>query len=281
MTYSFLSPHLQGHAEAVKQYFKTQRGIGSFKIEEAVSSDVPYRHTLVAPTKDFHYLCVEVSEQAYSSALDATVLYYRGKSLPVKLYVAIPKGLSNSDLQTQLRQARDTGVGVIEVDLNGCDIIQEATSQSLAGLRSPNLQEYPAKYRAPLSDAAHTFRNGSPSKGCSEVYDEIEALSRRIALKTQAKSWWKIPPKVKLNTGPWAKVIEEMMEKLNYSKCPPKLKKTLLARVLGITPHRNDTGHKINTKAARIKRDTQLRTRFEAATDLLQDLIEASKPLYV
>lgn len=279
MSYSFLSPHLQSLAEAIRKCFKKNHGIGSFRIEEAISKNINFSHTLVATTKDYHFLCIEVSENAYLTTLDAIVLEYRDKSLPVKLYVAVPKDHPNTEFQLQLSRARQHGVGVIEVDDNGCDIIQEALSQSLAGVRSPD--GFPSKYREGLTKALHTFRNGDPAKGCSAVYDEIEALSRKVAAKTHAKGWWKTAPTENIQIGRWAKVMREMMNNLDYKKCPPKLTHVLIARIVGVTAHRNETGHKPGTKAALINRDRQLRTRFESATDLLRDLIDAGKPLRV
>ncbi len=281
MSYRILPPHLQGHAEAVKRYFRT-KGVTKFTIEEPIGRDGVYRHTLTATTNDGHYICVEVSENAYIDTLDAVVLDYRNKKLPVKLYVAIPKGVSNANLQKQLGQARRNGVGVVEVDENGADLIHDALSQSLADLREIDLNSFPTKYRSALSQAADSFRRGNPAKGCSMVYDEIEDLSRRIAEKTEAKGFWKSAPTLKIDKAPWANVLEALMEQLNYSVCPcPKLKKVFLARVLGITSHRNETGHKIRRRADLVKRDKRLRTRFEDATDLLLDLINASKPLHV
>jgi hypothetical protein len=281
VTYRILPPHLQAHAEMAKKYFKS-KGVTKFAIEAAVSSDGTYRHTLTASTTDGHFICVEVSENAYFDTLDAMVLEYRNRKLPVKLYVAIPKGTTNSNLQKQLRQARRNGVGVLEVDGRSAELIHEALSQSLADLRQIDLNSIPAKYRSNLSQAMDTFHNGNPVKGCAMIYDEIEDLSRKIATKTQKKGFWKNIPKLKLDKDPWANVLEALMNELNYSACGcPKLKKPLLARVLGVTGHRNQTGHKVKNRAELIKRDKELRTRFETAEDLLFDLVEASRPLKV
>jgi hypothetical protein len=280
--YRILPSHLYIYAEAVKKYFKTHQGIISFAEEQPISKDGIYRHTLTAESKDGHYICIEVSENAYIDTLDAIVLNYRNNFLPVKLYVAIPKAASNSNLQKQLAQARANGIGVLEVDEKSGELIHDAVSQSLTGLRPVDLQAFPPRYRPALSDAANTFSNGNPVKGCAMVYDEIEDLSRRIAKKTQVKGFWKNVPTLNLDKTPWANVMETVMEQLNFSACRcPKLKKPLLARVLGITAHRNETGHKVTRRADLVKRDRRLRTRFEDASDLLSDLIDASRPLHV
>jgi hypothetical protein len=281
MTYRILPPHLQIHAEAAKKYFKS-KGVSKFAVEAPVSADGTYRHTLTASTADGHFVCVEVSENAYFDTLDAMVLEYRYRKLPVKLYVAVPKGTSNANFQKQLRQARRSGVGVLEVEARGAELVLEALSQSLADLREIDLDSLPTRYRANLSLAVETFRRGNPAKGCSMIYDEIEDLSRSIAKKTYQKGFWKKSTKLKFEKDPWANVVDALMNELNYSACGcPKLKKPLLARVLGVTAHRNETGHKVKNRADLIKRDKELRTRFETAEDLLVDLVEASRPLKV
>ncbi len=281
MTYRILPPHLQNLAEMARKYFRS-KGVTKFRVEAAISPDGIFRHTLTANTTDGHYVCVEVSENAYFDTLDAMVLEYRNRKLPVRLYVAIPKGTPNDNFQKQLRQARRNGVGVLEVDGKSAELVLEALSQSLADLRQIDLNSIPARYRSNLSQAVDTFRNGNPAKGCAMVYDEIEDLSRRIAKKTQQKGLWRKIPKMKLDKDPWANVLEALMNELNLSACGcPKLKKPLLARVLGVTSYRNETGHKVRNRTDLIKRDKQLATRFEAASDLLLELIDASKPLHV
>ena len=41
------------------------------------------------------------------------------------------------------------------------------------------------------------------------------------------------------------------------------------------------TGHKPKNRAARIKRDRELRTRFESAIDVLRDFANALRPLRI
>ncbi len=116
------------------------------------------------------------------------------------------------------------------------------------------------------------------------MYDELKAQSH--CKKTFANGMWKAskagqpPPGTNLDTGPWANVVEVLMEQLNPGT-PPHLPKALLGQILGITPHRNDAGHKPRTIEALIRRDTTSRTRFENAIDILLELIRASKSLRV
>ena len=167
----------------------------------------------------------------------------------------------------------------------GCNKIYEALALSLISVRPIHMKKYPAKYESALSDAEATFKNGSPAKGCSLIYDEIEGLSRAIAKKSKAKGYWRSPrqgqrvPRTNLDIAPWQNVMEVLMERLDWQRC--KCLKNSLQRVVGVVPHRNESGHKPKTLAARIKRDSELRTRFEAAADLLFDLICACRPLHL
>lgn len=286
MSYSFLAPPLQPTADAAKKYFKDKRGISKFKIEETIEPSIDYRPTLSAIAPDQHYICIEVSTSPYSNTLDAFVLDCMNQGLPVKLYVAMPKGPGGKEFKTKLQRAKRHGVGVFEVDGTSGEMIQEALSLSLTGLRPADPREFPSKFRSDVSDAETSFRNGNPAKGCSLLYDEIEALTRRIAIKTKAKGYWRSlkkgerPPKINLEKGPWATVMRILMEHLDYKKCScPGLDDTLLARVRGLTAHRNESGHKPRSHNELKKRNRELRTRFENAVDILLDLITATKPL--
>jgi hypothetical protein len=290
MMYRILEPGLYQTADASKDYFNSQMGLSHFVIEQQIDDDIEFRPTLSCRDKDHYLVCIEVSESAWpkKNTLDGFVLDCKNRGLPVKLYVAIPKGLIDPDFSSKLRRARGNGVGVVEIETTGRGhVFQEALPLSLTGIRPNNPIEFPAKYRASLRTAEITFCNGNPNKGCSDLYDIIEELSRKLAKKTKGKGYWRAlqpgekPPKVKLGKDPWAKVIKILEEHLEIPKCGcPRLTDALLARVRGITPHRNDSGHSRSLSQLQ-RRDQELRTRFETARDLLRDLINATKPLHL
>jgi hypothetical protein len=281
MAYRYLSGHLHAIADGIKQFFRDERGLGNFKTEEEVDRELDYRPTLHTHTKDHHILCIDVQESPYSAALDSIVLDCVKRSLPIELYVAFPGDPSPQDYKKKVDRARTNGVGVIEVRANGTQVIHEALALSLLGLREVDPSRFPARFRAELARAESTFRAGSPVEGCLIVYKELEALSRKIVDKTRAKGLWKPlrpgekSPRIKQNTA-WQRVTEILMEHLDHQKCPA-LTIPLLGRILSVAPHRNDTGHKVTSLPKLIRRDTELKTRFESATDLLWELIQASK----
>lgn len=288
MNFRFLEAPLWPTAEAAKAFFKKELGVTSFKIEQPIQPDMEYGPTLSAVTKDFHWLCIEVSESAWPqrNVLDAFVLDCKNRCLPVRLYVAIPRGTSDPAFRANLKRAKQNGVGVVEVDEVGGNVFQDALSLSLTGLRGTNPIDFPPKYRSAIRDAGQTFCNGSPGKGCSTIYEEIEALSRRLAKKTKQRGFWRAlkpsekPPKIDLVRGQWARLMKILIEHLDLKKCRcSKLNEPLLARVLGITGHRNESAHKPHNQTMLKKRDEELRTRFEAGIDILRDLINATKPL--
>jgi hypothetical protein len=283
MSYPYLSEHLQPTADAVKQFFKDSRGISHFKIEEAFDADLGYRPTLHVQTKDHYILCVDVHETPYSSVLDSVVLDCVRRALPVKLYVAFPEGKAQTEYKKNVDRARQNGVGVLEVKATGIQVIHEALALSLAGVREIPTKSFPAKYRATLAHAETTFRSGSPVEGSLVIYTEVEALSRKLAKKTQKKGMWRAlkgtekVPKLSDKTA-WQKVIETEIDFIDREKCP-SITKPLLGRILSVAPHRNSTGHKPKNRKELITRDKELKTRFESAVDLLKELIDAGKPL--
>jgi hypothetical protein len=134
-----------------------------------------------------------------------------------------------------------------------------------------------------LVRAESTFRAGSPVEGGLIVYKELEALSRQIVDKTRARGLWRplrpgeSSPRIRQNTA-WQRVIEILMDHLDHQRCPA-LPIPLLAKILSVAPHRNETGHKVTSLKRLIRRDTELKTRFESATDLLFELVQASKDI--
>jgi hypothetical protein len=286
MNFTYLSKTLVPTAERAVLFFKESHGISGFKVEEGILPTLPYRPTLQAATPDHHILCVEVSESPYPPVLESSVLDAITQTIPIKLYVAFPSDPLPPDYKTRVDRARSHGVGVIEVTLHETKVIHPPISLSLVGLRRVERNEFPAKYRSPLAEAETTFRGGSPSAGCLLVYSEIESLSRRIAKKTKARGMWRAlrpgekAPKVNFDKGAWAKVMDVLIDHLDPTKCPTP-DHALLSRVAGLTAPRNDSGHKPGNRAALIRRDRALRTRFEHAVDILSELIEGSRHLRV
>ena len=286
MNFSYLAKSLIPTAERAAQFFKKNQGVSSFHVEEQLISALGYRPTLFAVTPDHHYLCNEVSESPYPVPLESVVLDCLTQGLPVRLYVAFPSDVLPGDYKERVDRAHAHGVGVLEVARTEEKVIYAPLSLSLAGLRPRPKSEFPPRYRSVLMDAEGTFRGGNPVQGCLMIYSEIEALSRRVAKKTKARRLWRAlksgekPPRINLSNGAWAKVMETLIDHLDASLCPSP-NRALLNGVAGLTAQRNDHGHKPSSKAALIKRDRELRTRFENAVDILYDLIAASRHLRV
>lgn len=283
MNFRVLPSQLHSTAEEVVRFFADDRGISRFKVEAPVSNDLDYRPTLQATAPEYYDFWIEVSEAPYLLSLDGVVLHCMTRCLPVKLYVAFPAGTSPTEYKKCADEARTKGVGLLEVSLGKCMVVHEALLLSLLGARSEDRSQFPPRYRSVLSTAETTFRNGDPAKGCSLVYDEIEALSRRLAGKILKNNWWTHlsggSPTFNADKDPWASVLDILISRANFNALPPAAKKSLLMRVAALTDVRNDAGHKPKNRAARMKRDRELRTRFESAIDLLRDFVNALRPL--
>lgn len=284
-TYRALPDNLKDYADATIKYLSKELGLAAIKIEHEVHPDVEFRPTLSAVSTDKHIVCAEIVEHLFTPDIEAFVLSCRNHSLPVKLYVTVPKGQIQSYDPKILKFAHENGVAILEVapPHHGVLITGQPISLSLGGLRKFDLQQFPAKYRAPLKQAIETFKGGNPPKGCSDVYDEIEQLTRRIGRKCAG-----ITGGLKKNGNfdwdkeSWANVLEFLRINVDKAKIGcPNLNNQLFSRLIGITEHRNETGHKPSSLQKRIDRDEQLRTRFESAMDALGCLIDAARPLHV
>lgn len=283
--YKILSPTLHPTADAAIDWFRNNWGIkkSTIQIETAFHPEVEFRPTVHAQTSDGHYLCIEVLESIYNSALDSIVLDCRERGLPVMLYVAVQKGGNDPQYAAKLQLAKRAGAGIIELNSNGAGhIVQKALSLSVAGVRNINSSDFPINYRQSLNDAHQAFRDGDPPKACAAVYDELEGWTRRFAKKCVKSGLWANPSNLNLDKAPWAEILRSLDRFLDRSSPLTKpLTPALISRIIGLTPHRNEAGHKPATLKGLIKRDRELRTRFETAVDTLKDVLEATKKLRV
>lgn len=282
MIFRVLDDHLQALAVAAGKYFTQHHSCTAIRAEAEIEPQVNFRPTLCGSYPDRHLLCVEVGEAPVPPGISNFVLECRNFGIPARIWVAIPKGLKQIDMH-DLVFIRDNGLGLIEVSDSGHVQVLEGPplSQSASGLRRVKVSQFPKRYRAPLASAFDTFVRGNPAKGCSEVYDEIEGLTRRIAKKAMATpGGLRRPPAFDIDKEAWANVLEFLRENLDKAACKcPNLTKPTFNRVLGMTEFRNDAGHKPNTLAKLRERDRQLRTRFESAIDELAVLVRESAKL--
>src|ERR1700722_1158084 len=205
MNLQLLAPHLHSTALAARKYFEKEQGAKQFDSERIVDPGLSLKPTLSAKLSDGCILCAEVSEKAYSNSLDTFVLECNSRGFPVKLYVVLPSAKGDPEFASNLRKAKERGVGVIEVSESGTApfVVSEAVSLSLFGLRRLNATDFPKQKRDALRQAESTFLNGNPVKGCQALYDELEAISRVFAKRAKAEGWWRAPhqgePKPKTN----------------------------------------------------------------------------------
>lgn len=290
LTFQFLGPSLQSAAEQVAGFLRNHHGVKGIQAEAEIQASIKYRPTLVGKAQDHYIVCVDVTNVGFSTSLESFVNECGNAGLPVKCYLAFPQGIDDAAFRAIQRQAAARGVGLIEVHEHGCNVIANAVPLTMFAVRRPDLKSFPQKLRAPLSEAESTLRSGDPVKACSRVYDEIEALTRRLAEAIDRKGLWRKlrpgekRPRPNLKVGAWSKVMELLHGHMDYRRVTAissSLNAALVAQIVGIVPHRNETGHKPANKKELIKRDKQLRTRFEHAVDRLHDVVVAAKPFRI
>jgi hypothetical protein len=285
VNFRVLPTQLHATAEEVVRFFKEERGLTKFKAEEPVDDTIAYRPTLQTVTHEHRDVWVEVSEAPFLRSLDTVVLHCVTNCLPVQLYVSFPAGLPPTEYKANIDESRRKGLGALEVSKGRVQVIHEALLLSLTGVRTEDHLRFPPRYRSVLSSAETTFRNGDPAKGCSLVYDEIEGLSRRLANKIMGKNWWTHkssgPPNLNVWKDNWATLMDTIMSRADLNALPTKMKRALLIRVAALTDVRNDAGHKPRNRSALIKRNQELRTRFETAVDVLRDFADAARTLRI
>lgn len=288
MTYRILPDALRDTAEIVRKYLKDELGLTRIEIESALADDIEWRPTLTGVTRDHHIVCVEVTSGGYTDALDGFALDCMNRGIPTKLYIAFPDegGQGEADRVLKLfSKARDRGIGILLVKGNRCRTLAAPIELSLASVRRLDPKDLLQKYRQPLKDAEETFLAGDPVSGCGRVYAELETLSRKVAAKTYDLGWWNgsgIKPQ-KFGTHSWNDLCKKWHKHLDYAatnlKCP-NLTEQLLSTIVGLAPKRNETGpHKPKDRSALMKRDRDLRTRFEHSIEVFIELQNAARPL--
>ncbi len=285
MTYLILPSNLHTIADLTKRYLTNNLGLTKIRIEESIEDSIEYRPTFYSQTTDFYVLCVDVSEKIYNPTRWNFVTDCEKSGRPIKLYVSIPD-THYSDFDSDLKKAKKNGIGVLEVNANCQTVIQQPLALSLTGLRSFDKTQFPHKYRQAIVNAEETFKNGDPNKACSSIYDEIEALTRKIAIKSYNSGKWKTTlqdPSILEERMAWAKLIEHLRDNINRLQPSPYacLKDALISSIHGLTPLRNQSSHKAKSKKKLQTRDLQLRTRMESAIDILQELIKATNKLHI
>jgi hypothetical protein len=282
MTYRILSQSLWPLANSVKKYLKDNLGLDSIKVEQEIADGVP-RPTLHARAENHSIVCAEFLEDTcFSPNLRLLVSLCKSKQLPVKLYVAYPEGTKRGSFSRDLKSARELSIGVLCVSSVGAvTSICEPISLVLSDMRPQNPKDFPPHYRSDLVQAHQTYLQGDPVKGCLGIYEMIEALTRRIAKNLHNNALiapWQSGKPPKFDKDPWFNIADTIYRSLDFDKADA-LTKPLWAQVIAITKPRNDVGHLPRTMAERVKRDKELRTRFETAGDLLRNLIEATPNL--
>jgi len=228
-------------------------------------------------------VCVDVTDAGYTTTLDDFVLSCQEFGLPVRMIVAAQSTINANLYREMVQNCKKRSVGIFQIENDHISVLLTPLSQSLAGLRKHDPESFPPKYRQSLSLARETYLGGDPSKGCGHVYDELESATRKLAEAIDRKGMWTKDGQginINLQMDSWSKVLTHVNNNIARSKLKNKgrtLTKSLLSQIQGVTPFRNESGHKPKTKRQLVNRDKRLRTRFETAVDLLEDLLEAIK----
>ncbi len=288
MSYEILGQNLHETADRAKQYFSHQYGAKNFLCEQALESNLPLKPTWQASLKAGYLLCIEVRETPFSPSLYAFVNICATHGMPVRLWVAVPKGAAPPTFNAELRQARDMGVGVVEIADDGeAHEFHRPVPLSLFALKKTNLSSVPKGQREDVKAAESTFLDGSPDQGCQAICQALEDLTRRFAEHSHDQGWWRYPKGAKPLTSKffqkdgWAMVLELMEARLDVKKVQSKCKvftKQSIVKARGHTEWRNAVSHKPKNLKQLMMRDAQLRTMFEATRDLLIEWYYIAKP---
>ena len=148
MTYTLLGQDLHETADLAQRFFSKTYGATRFRREEPVGSDLPLRPTWQAAMKTGYLLCINVQPSPFSPTLYEFVNKCAQRGLPVKLWVAIAPRSTSPTFSAELKQAHDTGVGVVQIADDGAGHeFHRAVPLSLFALKKTDLNSVPKSRR--------------------------------------------------------------------------------------------------------------------------------------
>jgi len=211
-------------------------------------------------------------------------------SLPLKLWVVVPRRPANPDFNENLRTARAAGVGVIDFPDNGQpNVFHRPVPLSLFALNRVDPRTIQPNYRLAMKNAEDTFRDGDPSQGCQSICQELEDLTRKAAADLHRRgrfqgAWAPANGQDFFETGNWGSLLQAFENRIDVASVTalcPSFDLDMVIRTRGYTNWRNSLSHKPGNLRELRRRDSQLRTMFEATRNLLIDWANATKPLKI
>jgi hypothetical protein len=282
--YQYLGNDLHDLANVAKEYFAKTYGAKKFICEMPLESGLELRPTWQAQMQGHYLLCVEVCVVLQARKFSDLVTKCVTGGHPIRLWVVVPN--SSSVLQRELKEAADKGIGLAQADEAGTSLFEfsKPVALSLFGLRPPDYTRIPTGRREIIKRAEDAFRDGSPERGCQELGQELELLTRKFAEHSHAQGWWKTVPQPvpKFAKANWVPLLDTLNDCINQGAVQAKCAIFKKAHVGGASSRalfRNQVSHAPkNTKELK-RRDERLRTEFEATLDLLLDWYEIMKML--
>lgn len=287
MSYSILGQDLHETADKAKQYFASKYGANHFVCEAAVDAQLPMKPTWQAALSSGYKLCIEVRQTPFSQTLYGFVTECANKNMPIRLWVAVPKRNAAPEFNSELKRARDIGIGVVEVEENGTGHeFHKPVPLSLFGLRRTDMGAIPKSRRDEVKAAEDSFLGGAPEQGCQEICQILEQLTRKFGEYTYMNGYWKTPIGAKKHDikffahGSWQQMLEELDARIDDKRVRvkyPTFSKAKIAGARAYTDWRNSMSHKPRTLEQRKARDSDLRTMYEATRNLVIDWYKIAK----
>jgi hypothetical protein len=287
VNYTLLGQNLHNTADGARKYFASSYGAKRFLCEEALSDDLPLRPTWQGDLGGYR-LAIEVRETPFSQTLFEFVTLCSQRGLPIRLWVAVPDGAAAPNFNGELKQARQLGVGVVQITNGKGHEFHKPVPLSLFALRKTDMNQVPRALREAIKTAEDDFLGGNPAQACQGICQELEQITRRFAEQVHANGWWRqqqgtaAPTPAFFRTRPWADMLDRLDQCVDQNRTRtvcPEFTKTVISQARGYTNWRNALSHKPKNLVELQKRDARLRTMFEATRDLLLEWYEIAKPL--
>lgn len=268
MPYSFLHPDLHTAADLTKVRLEQKYNIRITNFENGFDSSVEYAPTFFGRTNS-HFILCEVSTRPFPIHLKSIYADIQNQNLPVKLFVVYPDELdiSAKDLQNDITNAKNFGIGLINVRTNNTLLIQhEPISIPLfIPSASLSLNKFNRKFKHLIEEAYSMYVNGNPKHGVQELGQIIEQAIRNLAIEAKRLLHYNNGVNPNLPTSAFAIIIDDLIRNgiINVA---------FLNRVRAYAEDRNSVSHRVTSLKKSLILENKLKLDFQTGLRILEEI---------
>src|SRR5690242_6813379 len=185
--YIILDPKLHDIGDFAMKKIMARYNLKQPLIEKPINHDIAWRPTFLWK-RTAEYLACEVSNRPFPTTIKEQFADIVASGQPIRIIVAYPKtnGLSSSEYQKDIKNAKMFGIGYIGIDDLGKGEIEYGGISLPLHLTSIDLSEYVRSLRPYITEAyEHYMLKGDPDVGLQKIGQVIESIVYNLAVQAK------------------------------------------------------------------------------------------------